>query len=324
MSSQKQKNKSIYIIEGQDQPYVNFICDRLINELLEPEQKTTALYKPDPQQMSVQHILDELRTLPFLSEKRIVVVTAADKFISANRPVLEKYFENPSFTGILILTVSKWDARTRLAKKLPKIGTVISAKQPKGKNLQSRLRQYAADAYDKILTPAAAELLIELAGDESARLYSEIDKLALYENEKKNLNEQHVEAVTGHNRLFNAFNVIDACLTGDAARAVEKLRNMFAEDKSTEYSIVGAFAYHIRKMFDAKVMLEKGTSEKYISDRLRIWSNKNCFFKQVRSLTLKKIGNILSQLTNIDYAIKTGRTNAPLAMEQLVLKLALI
>jgi len=324
MSPQNQNNKPVYVIEGEDRPYVNLKCDRLINELLEPEQKTTALYKADPDEVTIQQVLDELRTLPFLSDKRVVVVKSADKFISSNRPVLEKYFDNPSPTGILILTLSKWDARTRLAKKLPKIGALITAKQPKGKNLQSRLRQYSADAYDKQLTPAAAELLIELAGDEPARLYSEIDKLALYENEQKKLTEQHVEAVTGHNRFFNAFNVIDACLTGDTARAVERLRNMFAEDKSTEYAVVGAFAYHIRKMFDAKVMLGKDRTEKYIAERLRIWSNKNSFFRQVRNLTLKKIGAILKRLANIDYAIKTGRTTAPVAMEQLVLKLASI
>lgn len=324
MAKKNSKKNHVYVIEGDDRPYVDFKCDRLIEKLLKPDQRATGLYKADPGEVTVQHILDELRTLPFLSEKRVVVLEQADKFISANRTVLEKYFDNPSTTGILLLTVNKWDARTKLAKKLPKIGKLITAKQPKGKNLQSRLRKYAAEVCNKQLAPAAAELLIELAGDETARLYSEIEKLALYENESKIITEKHIEDIIGHNRFFNAFNVIDACLTGDTAGAVERLRNMFAEDKSTEYTVVGAFAYHARKMFNAKVMLENGNNEKYVSDKLGIWSNKNSFFRQVRTLRLKKIGNIINQLANIDYAVKTGRTSAPVAMEQLVLKLASI
>jgi DNA polymerase III delta subunit len=39
-------------------------------------------------------------------------------------------------------------------------------------------------------------------------------------------------------------------------------------------------------------------------------------------MPLKRIGDILQRLADIDYAIKTGRTKAQVAIEQLVLKLA--
>jgi DNA polymerase III delta subunit len=39
-------------------------------------------------------------------------------------------------------------------------------------------------------------------------------------------------------------------------------------------------------------------------------------------MDLKQIGEYLQQLAETDYAIKTGRTKAKVAMEQLVLKLA--
>jgi DNA polymerase III delta subunit len=95
---------------------------------------------------------------------------------------------------------------------------------------------------------------------------------------------------------------------------------MFAEDKSAEYTVVGAFAFHFRRMFKAKVMLEEGMRPADIVPRLRIWSNKDSFFLQLRRMPLKKIGDILQQLADIDYAIKTGRTKTQVAIEQLVLK----
>jgi len=97
---------------------------------------------------------------------------------------------------------------------------------------------------------------------------------------------------------------------------------MFAQDKSTEFTVVGAFAYHFRRMFNAKVLLNEGVLAGEIAKRFRIWSHRDKFFAQLRQMSLKQIGGYLQQLAETDYAIKTGRTKAKVAMEQLVLKLA--
>jgi len=131
-----------------------------------------------------------------------------------------------------------------------------------------------------------------------------------------------VESLVGHNRLFNAFAVIDAVIAGDLAAAVGRLRGMFAEDRSAEYTVVGAFAFHFRRLFNAKVLLEKGIDAGEVLKRLQIWGNQDGFFSQVRQLSLRQIGTYLQQLAETDYAVKTGRTKAPVAMEQLVISLA--
>ena len=178
------------------------------------------------------------------------------------------------------------------------------------------------DAHDKKLTTDVAELLIELTGDELGPLYREIDKLALFATDEKTITARHVESLIGHNRLFNAFAVIDAVTAGNTAQAIDRLRSMFAEDKSAEFTVVGAFAFHFRRMFNAKALLEKGVSAGEVAPRLRIWYNKDAFFSQLHKITLQQIGTYLQQLARIDYAIKTGRTKPQVAIEQLVLKLA--
>ncbi len=189
--------------------------------------------------------------------------------------------------------------------------------QPKPSQLPHRLCQYANDSYGKKLSNDAAALLVELAGDDLGRLYSEVDKLATFVDKEKVITASHVELLIGHNRLFNAFAVIDAIMAGDVARAVERLRRMFAEDKDSEYTVVGAFAFHFRRMFNAKVLLEKGLRYDEIAKKIQIWSNKDSFFAHVRKLSLKQIGGYLQKLAEIDHAIKTGRTKAQVAMEQL-------
>ena len=312
----------IYVIAGKDDSLVGTECESILGQLLKPEERTTGFFSADANQVLPSDVFDELRTAPFLTKTRVVLVKGADKFVSANRQLLENYFDNPCSTGILILTVSNWDARTKLAKKLPKVGKLVSVIQPKAWQLPSRLTQYARDAHNKHLIKESAELLIELVGDNLPRLYSEIDKLAIYADKEKAITPQHIERLIGHNRIFGVFAVIDSVISGNAGAAAARLRNMFAEDRTAEYTTVGAFAFHFRRMFGAKVLLEKGVGTKEIADKLRIWGNKESFFAQLRKMSLREIGGILQQLAAIDFKVKTGQSKVETAMEQLVLRLA--
>jgi DNA polymerase-3 subunit delta len=322
VAKSKKKDYLIYVIAGKEESLVNAECESLVGQLLEPEQRTVGLFRADGAEVSVSDVFDELRTLPFLTAKRVVLVKGADSFISEHRGLLEKYFDSPCSTGILILTVGSWDSRTKLAKKLSKAGRLISVTEPRPWQLPGRLIKYAGDAHDKKLSSEAAELLVELTGDELVRLYSEIDKLALFADKEDSITAEHVESLIGHNRFFNCFAVIDSVVEGDAAEAVGRLRRMFSEDRRAGYTAVGGFAFHFRRMFGAKVMLEKGVRPAEIAGALRIWSNKDRFFLQVRKMSLKQIGSVLEQLAEMDYFIKTGQAQAEVAIEQLVLKLA--
>jgi len=312
----------IYVIAGKEDSLVNAHATELLDKLLEPSQRVTGFFDAESASATASEVLDELRTAPFLTDKRVVLIRAADEFVSDNRELLEKYFDNPCPTGRLVLTVGNWDPRTKLAKKLPKVGKLISIVQPKSWELPQRLVKYASDAHNKKLDRNAAELLVELAGDELTRLYSEVDKLALFAVNEKLITVKHIESLIGHNRIFGAFAVIDAVIARNAGQAVGRLRAMFAEDKSTEYTVVGAFAYQLRRMFNAKTMLAKGARQGDIIKRCQIWSNKESFFALIGKMGLEQIGRYLQRLAETDYAIKTGRTKAPVAMEQLVLNLS--
>jgi len=165
-------------------------------------------------------------------------------------------------------------------------------------------------------------MLIELIGEELPQLYNEVEKLVLFTRGETVIRVDHVEALTGHHRIYGAFEVIDAMIGGHVGQAVSRLRNMFEEDKSAEYTAVGAFAFHLRRMFQAKVLLEKRTSPDAIAKQLRIWGNKDRFFAQLQRISLVQIAAFLEELAAIDHATKTGQGQAPVLIEQLVLRLA--
>ena len=315
---------SVYVIAGKAESLVGAQCRELVDQLLEPAERATGLLDADPVQVSPSEVLDELRTLPFLTAKRVVLIRGADEFISKDnhRELLERYFDAPCPTGVLVMTVRSWPGNTRLAKKLAKIGELITVTEPKVWQLPGRLIEYASEVHDKRLSKQTAEILVELAGDELTRLYGEIDKLALFADKEKAITVRHVELLIGHNRIFGAFQVIDAIVAGETGTAVERLRKMFAEDRSAEFTVVGAFAFHLRRMFGAKALLEKGKHRDEIARKLRIWSSQDKFFAQLGRMSLPQIGGYLQQLGETDYAIKRGQATPRVAMEQFVLGLA--
>ena len=341
----QQKSDLVYIIAGDEPSLVNAKYSELIDRLIPQQERDTGLLVIDADKAVIGDVLDELRTLPFLTKKRVVALRNADKFISAhgeedeqeeqdqpqglgapagasNREILEKYFDNPCPTGILVMTVKSWPKTTRLAKKLPAVGSLIEVKAPKDAEIPGRLIAYAQEAHSKRLEFGAAGLLVEIAGSDITRLYTEVDKLAAYAANEKSITAGHVESLIGRNREFDAFEVILACLQRKTAVAIERLRKMFAEDKSAEYSTVGAFAYHFRRLFTAKKMMQEGLNEYEIAGKARIFYNKEVHFALLKRLSLKQIGDQIQLLAETDYAIKRGQAQPRVAIEQLVMRMA--
>ena len=312
----------VYVISGKEQSLVKKRYHELLDRLMAPEQRPTGLLTCDSK-MPLNTVLDELRTAPFLTDRRIVAIHEADEFVTSHRARLEAYFDAPCSSGVLILTVKSFPASTKLAKKLKTVGELVSVVPPKPWQLPAHMAQYVKEVYDKRLDRGAAQLMVDLTGNDIARLYSEVEKLIIFVDDKQQITAADVEALVGHNRVFGVFEVIDSMVTGNTGLALERLRNMFAEDKNAQYTVVGAFAFHFRKMFNAKALLSKGMGMPQVTKELAIWGKKDQFFNQVQRLSLEQIGRQLQRLTEIDYAIKTGRTRAPVAIEQLVLDLGL-
>jgi DNA polymerase-3 subunit delta len=320
----KTKNPLIYVICG-SQPYlVSSAFEKTIDSLIEPDQKQLCLYQPEnAEKARIQDVLDELRTVPFLADRRVVALKDADKFISANRSVLEDYFDEPSKNGVLVMTVKSWPKNTRLAKKLPAHGRLIEIKDIKPARLADFIVSYARDNWQKNIDRRTAAVLVDLTGDDVGKCCSEVDKLAMYIGKRTKITLCDIEVCVGNNRIFDAFSVIDAISLDDCSAAVERLRNMFAADKSAEYTSVGAFAYHFRRLFEARAMFDKNIGARQKLSKLRVWYNKEGFLRQMKKMPLDRIAAVLLRLGQIDYQLKTGKASADTAIEKLAVQLSL-
>jgi DNA polymerase-3 subunit delta len=320
LGEKSKKHDAIYVIASKEPALANAACDKLLDDLIAPDQRQTGLLVADVDKAQILDIFDELRTLPFLAEKRVVLIKKADSFITQYRPTLEKYFEKPSPTGILIFTVQSWKANTKLAKKLPAVGKLIRSDPPKPAQIPAMLTAYAAEKYNKTLSRPTALALFELIGEDISRLYSEIDKLDIFTYTEKNITLDHVAQLVGPDRLYNAFGVIDAMMAKQSINAVTRLRNLFAADPSTEFTIIGALAWQIRRLFNAKAMLDENQNRQFIAKSLNIWHNSNDFFNRLTNISQNELAKQLIALADIDHQIKTGQSKPKSAIETFILE----
>ena len=96
---------------------------------------------------------------------------------------------------------------------------------------------------------------------------------------------------------------------------------MFATDKSAEYSVVGAFGYHFRRLFRAKAMMSRGVSPQQAAAKTGVRFKQDEFLKQAGRLSLAQLAGILAELGRIDFGMKTGQTTASIAIERLILNI---
>ena len=323
--TQQQDNERVYpvyVIYGKDRRRTIDVLGEIVEKVLGGADPQMALNAYDGTEANIAEVLVDLRTLPFLSERRVVVVKDADAFVSEYRDELEKYLDKPSVSGVLVMTVESFPANTRLAKKARKVGQVFEYKPVNRRELAGYLINYAARQHQLQLDNSTAAMLVELAGEDTGLLSSEIDKIAAYMGraaEKKRITPDIIQKLVGNNRQYNVFNVIDAMTRSDAAVAMKHLDAMMTQDREAEYSAVGAFAWHFRRLYRGRVMLEQGMRDQAITKELRIWPQPEQFMRQVRKMTIRQAASALQELMKIDLANKTGAGTVRAGLEKFII-----
>jgi len=316
----------IYVIYGKERRAVIAQVATTIEMLLDGADEQTALTVFDEDAIWADVHCD-LCTLPFLSPRRIIVIRGADDFISKNRTLLETYMEKPSETGVLVLQADSFPGNTRLAKVVKKEGVIKGFDLVKPKDLSAHLTQYSKIKHGLILSRQAANVLIELTGDHAGMLENEIDKLRCYVLNSggtvKSISIDDIEAVVGNNRTFNIFNVLDAMGGGKIELALRQFHKMLQDDKDAQYTVVAGFAWQIRRLYEARSMMENKCSAQQVIKTLRVWYNKESFISQVKRLNLLRLGGMIQMLEKIDYTSKTSSGDVILGMEKLIVRFCL-
>ena len=209
---------------------------------------------------SLADMLDELSTRSLFGGGRpkLVIVDHADAFVTKYRSHLEDLADDPPGSGLLVLVVDKWPSNTRLYKRIDAKGMQVRCDPPvKGKSKQpdaARIARWLSDRAKTVhqfsLPAAGASVLIDLTSCEFGRMDQELQKLALYADDKGKVSQETVVKVVGGWKAETMWEAIDAACGGDAATALVRLDHLL---RSGEHplALFGSLSWSLRRYASA-------------------------------------------------------------------------
>ena len=266
----------------------------------------------------------DLATLPFLGSCRVVAVDAADPFVTGARDKLETYFAAPAATGVLILDVKSWPATTRLAKMLPETATLV-CKSLTMQRLPAWCLQWCKSQHNKTLSAGAAKLLVDLVGADMGLLDQELNKLAVYAGEAKQIDTGDVDKLVGNNREEDVWRIFDLIGAGEMAEALKVLDRLLTQGEDP-LRLLGAFSMKLRGMAQTYRLTTIGQSLSQAMDAAGMPaypSIRQSAERQMRHLGGRRLNRIYDWLLETNQGMKGGSQLPPRTlMERLVIQLA--
>ncbi len=312
----------VYVLYGDEAFLKRQVLAVLRPLILGPEGTDFGLSSHDGDRASFAAVHDELETLPFLSPRRLVVVDNADPFVTRHRAALEKYVAEPSATGVLVLDVKAWPSNTRLYK-LVGTDAALSCKALAAHRLPAWCVQWAAARYSKKLLGPAAELLVQLVGQDMGQLDQELAKLAIYVNPANRIEAGDVDRLVGRSRSENTWKIFDAIGQGRIVEALGILDHLLDQGEEP-LRILGAFSMQLRRLAQAARLTQQGHSLNAALEEVGVppYNLKGCE-QQLRHLGLRRVDRVYEWLLEADLGLKGSSQLPPRTLlERLVLRLA--
>ena len=290
-------------------------------------------------------VIDELSTMSlFGGDRRLVIVEAADKFVTKERGRLEAYVEKPRSSGVLILDVGTWAGNTKLYKAVDKTGLQVDCRAPEKaagnrKVLdEARIRKWliawTKEQHNAKLESTAAEQLLEIIGPEFGLLDQGLSKLALFAGEGGKIDVQMVRDVVGGWRAQSTWDLIDAAADGDAGEALKQLDRLLQAGEHP-VALFSQISWSLRRFAAATRIYQEAERAKHriairdalIQAGIPTWNKKGLERAelQLKQLGRGRAGRIYQWLLETDLALKGSHSNphrARFALERLFLLMA--
>jgi DNA polymerase-3 subunit delta len=213
---------NIVLIYGEE----SFLIDR---ELLRIE-KTCGLSGPedmnrqtfDAADTEPGTVVSSARTLPFLADKRLLVVKNAAAWKVEQWDSILAYAEKPNPSTALVLISDTVDKRRVWFKALKKSATVIECSHPADAGLSRWVNEMASDAGLRLGSRVSQSLVLRV-GPDLQLLWREILKLQAYAGEDGHVTVDDVETLVGESRGASVFTFCDGLGERDLKKSMGAL-----------------------------------------------------------------------------------------------------
>ena len=307
----------LYFFYGEETFLINKIVSEIREELVDPGLSTFNFNVFYGKESAPQDIINSAKTLPLMSDYRLVIVKEADQLKSSSWKDFSSYFENPSLSTCCIFFAEKMVLKSELLKNFRKKGEVVRFYHPFDREIPEWIRKIAREFNKNISREAVALLSIEMEND-LQKIYSELQKIATYVGEREVIESDDVKEAIADVRGVTVFGMID-CIGGkDVEGALHALRKLI-ETGEYPLKILTMITRQVRLLALAKEMLKEGSSYEDAGRKLGIHGfYLKGFLKQVQAFSLAHVEACFNCLFHADWKLKSSRIDKRIIMEKLI------
>ncbi|WP_428417292.1 DNA polymerase III subunit delta, partial [Phocicoccus schoeneichii] len=204
---------------------------------------------------TVESIIEEAQTLPFLSDKKAIIIQNATLFtalrakntVDHNIDLMIKYLENKEDDTLLVFSVQSENLDNR--KKITKIAKANGDIFEVGEMNEAELRDYIQSEIQNenvTFNPPVINMIIERTGVHYDTVKQELEKLLLYVDDE--ITTQHVEDVISKSLDQNVFLLTDYLLKNQKQDAVMLFRDLMLQ-KEEPIKLLGLVAGQFRLFY---------------------------------------------------------------------------
>jgi len=328
----------LYILSGQDDYSLGESLEeikRVIGDQALLAANTTTL---DGQQITLDQLRTVCETLPFLAERRLVIVKGLlerfeprDK--SSRRKKITRVTNHQNEYKSLVTYISRLPDSTilvlidgRITSKNPLFGELSARAKVKtfpllrGTRLQQWIQKHVMEAGGAI-SPQALDLLAKLVGGNLWIMANEINKLILFSSSRR-IEEEDVKIVVSYAQQASVFAMVDAILEFKVGLAEQSLHQLLQRGASAAYLLV-MLSRQVRMIVRVKELKNQGKSEIEIRNKLGLTSEFawHKTTEQAERYPLGRIKEVYRKLLEADLSIKTGKYEGDLALNILIAEL---
>lgn len=253
-------------------------------------------------------------TLPFASDRRLVVVRSVDRMSAADQAALAEYARDPAPTACLVLVARKIRKDSKLYRAVDALGGVAEYRPPR----KSEYPTWVVDLFarkGRKMTIDGATALVAAMGRDLRRIESEADKIVAYAGERPELTREDVERVVVATAPVSVFDFLGALGARECARALELLDDLVANGEE----ILGIHAMtvrHLRTLISTRALLDRGAGQADVQRAVGMadWQARNAI-EQARRFSAEELSASLRGAAEVERLIKSGQGEAQVLFE---------
>jgi DNA polymerase-3 subunit delta len=331
-----------YIFHGEDEFSRNEQIKKFRTQMGDPQFADLNIAHFDGRKLTLGELTHACDAVPFLSDKRLVIVEGLLARLEPRRKKSEDETSeeieeetNPDLAKELLAYLPRLPETTRLvfseAKTLAKNNPILKYA---ASDKNAHVKEFSAPdarALPKWITERVkqkggsieAEAVNELAasiGNDLRLLDNEIEKLLTYRAQQP-IRAEDVRALVTSVTESSVFDLVDAIGRRETRHALQLLHHQLAHNAAPLY-LIAMITRQFRLLLQWRDLAERGIASEQATAQLKLHpfvARKTA--EQARNFSLPQLEAIYQKLLDTDIAIKTGRHEPMLALDLLVVEL---